>query len=121
MPDSIESRVAALSQRMSDFEGRTDQRFADMEARTNRRLDDLAADVRSLGPLVVQMAEARLELKAARLAADKACSMVEELEDLLRSREDMQRQERKADRRWMIGTVLVAAGLIIGAMQVLLG
>lgn len=110
MPDSLETRVARLEQRLEDTIVRMDA-----------RLIDLASDARALRPLVVAHAEMAVKLTTAVEEARAAHLAVDHLEERLSARDDAQRQERKKDRWALIGVVVAASGLIVGALQVLLG
>jgi archaellum component FlaC len=113
MPDSPETRIARLEQKL---------------ARVEQRVEDIADDVRALGSLPIGHAEMKLvmehlrtEVRACGDEAKGARSDLKDLKDTLSAREAAQRKERKTDRRYLITTVLAAAGLVIAAIQVLGG
>lgn len=127
-PDSLETRVARLEQRLEDTIVRMDA-----------RLMDLATDVRALSPLVIAHAEMAVKLtiaveeaKAAHKAVDALESHLSERDEALQTqlskREEVQREEReeqrkerKRDRQWLVGVVFAAAMMIIAAIGLLLG
>lgn len=92
--------MAKLEQRVEDF-------MADTLAGIREDLQDCAAAVKTLrtehasqlGALRTEIAEERKQLE---------------------KKERSQARERVLDRRWMIGTGLVVAGLVISAMALLL-
>jgi hypothetical protein len=117
-----------------------------MDERTrwpDERLDDLADDVRRMVDLPERVSV--LESIARTMAADLATTRKNQhglrndvAESLLKLRADLataeekreekrdkerqdQVKERKTDRRWLIGTCLSSAGLIIAAIAVLQG
>lgn len=106
----METRVARLEQRLEDTIVRMDN-----------RLLDLASDVRALSPLVIAHAEMGVKLTTAVAEAKAAHDSTEQLRQDLADREVEQRKERKSDRRWMIGTVLTTATLVVAALAVFLG
>lgn len=112
-PDSAETRIGRLEQ---------------LVAKLEQRVEDQARALEALTPLAAGQAAMRVEF--ARMqgqlgsALDEARAARRELGDLrshLEKREETQRRERKADRRWLVGTVLSSAALIVAAIQVLGG
>lgn len=89
----------------------------------DERLDDLADSVRSLDSTVREIAEVTVitrERAAAAIKRSTECvKIVDDLELYLRNRDEAQAKERKTDRRWLVGTVLSSAGLIIAAVSLL--
>lgn len=107
--DSLETRVARLEQRLEDTISRVDS-----------RLIDLATEVRALSPLVIAHAEMAVKLSAVVDEAKGAHRAVESLEGRLDARDEEQRKERKADRKWLVGTVFVAGAFIVATLELLL-
>jgi hypothetical protein len=92
------------------------------------RLDDLARQVQRNGQQLEENAKIREELvkvreRLANVSGDTHSCITElrQLKGELDRRAQVQHEERKADRKWMIGTVLVTAGLVIAALGVFLG
>lgn len=92
------------------------------------RLDDLANEFRALRDLPAKLAELIVELRHLKDDTSACHKSVRELRrEFNNYREEQQdlieahRLERKQDRRWMIGTVLTSAALVVAAMGVLLG
>lgn len=96
------------------------------------RLDDLARRVDlnakaftelsgRLTDIIVE--QARLSEKVGDVVHDvSAClTQIEEHRRESAARDVVQRRERKADRRWMVGTALTVAALIIAALGIFLG
>lgn len=88
-------------------------------AKVEQKVDDLSDDVRAMAPLAGQQAllDANLSHLDEGLAAVRAG--LDGLKEHLTSRAEQQQKDRIADRRWLIGTVLAAASIIIAALSVL--
>jgi cell division protein ZapA (FtsZ GTPase activity inhibitor) len=94
----------------------------------DERLDDLATKVRDNTGRLDQYINLKTELvdlrghveNAERIAVE-ALTAINLMKDKIEAREKSQRDERKADLRWMIGTLLVSAGLIVAAVRVFTG
>lgn len=103
------------------------------------RLDELAAQVRRNAERLEENAKIREELikvreRLANVGGDTH-DCITELREFKRQteararkdaedqakRDQLQHEERKADRRWMIGTLLATATLIVGALAVFVG
>lgn len=92
------------------------------------RLDDLARLVRSQGDQLQALTDMRVEMAGLR---DKVEGVQEDthhcLSDLRDLKKDLearalsQQKERKADRRWMVATLLTTAGLVVAALAIFLG
>lgn len=91
----------------------------------DERLDDLARRINGTPERVI-----RLEGQVQDLAQDAATAVraIRDLERHLRQRDEEQRKrdeeqrkERRADRHWLIGTVIAAAALIVAAVGILIG
>lgn len=92
------------------------------------RLDDLANELRALRDIPMKLSELKSELKTLRRDMDACSQSVREHRDDFSTYVEEQektneahRLERKSDRRWMVGTVLTAAALVIAAMGLLVG
>ena len=83
-PDSVESRLGRLEQGL---------------ARLEQRVDDLATDVRVMAPLIVQMAEQKLQMTHLERAVDECAGRVAALRKELQEAEERRETERKAERR----------------------
>jgi chromosome segregation ATPase len=123
-PDTLETRLGRVEERV---------------ARWEQRVDDLTADVRALAPLVVAHAEMRvvIENMQANLGttveeARAARRELKELRDHLDARAEEERKERdeltesrrlerKSDRRFWVSTMLAAVTILVAATQVLGG
>jgi len=95
---------------------------------TDERLDDLARQVQANTEQIKEYAKfrealIRLEARLDGIGED-AHNCLSDLKDLkasLARREEIQHAERKADRRWMIGTAIATAGLIVAALAIFIG
>lgn len=92
------------------------------------RLDDLAQLVRSHSDQLNSLLDMRTEMAGLRQKVDDVSedthTCVASLDNLktdLQKRSENQAKERKADRRWMIGTVLATASIVIAALAIFLG
>lgn len=102
--------------------------MAELKRWNDDRLDALAAQVQRNVERLEAYAEIREELVSLRErlvnVGGDTHDCITELRQLkleLAHRADTQHEERKADRRWMIGTLLVVAGLVISALAVFVG
>jgi predicted RNA-binding protein with PIN domain len=103
VPDTLETRVARLEQRLTD------------ELEHLRVLRD---DLRRVPEdLAITKERAATAIRSSR----ECLSAVERVESTIQQREREQSKERKSDRRWLIGTVLTSAALIIAALGLLVG
>jgi glutathione S-transferase len=86
------------------------------QAWTDERLDDLVRRVNGMPERVI-----RLEQQFANFDADLAelKTASHALVVRLEHRENEQAQERKQDRRWLVGSCFTAAGLVIAALGLL--
>lgn len=92
------------------------------------RLDDLARQVERNAVRLEEYVEIRAELakvreRLANVSEDThdCIGKLEQLKLDLDLRAQVQHDERKADRRWMIATLLTTAGLVIAALAVFIG
>lgn len=92
------------------------------------RLDDLSRDVRQsrerlddFEGLRVELAELRKDIRTSAEEAHGCARGLEALKQDLAARATVQHNERKADRRWMIGTLLATGSLVIAALAVFVG
>lgn len=116
-PDSPESRIARLELQVAKLE----QRVQDSLATIATDFKALKEDVRSFAPMVRELDSLKHQLALALTESKGARTEIGELRVSLEERAERQLQERKMDRRWLVGTVLTSAGLIIVALQVLSG
>lgn len=86
-----------------------------------QQVADLDRDIRAFAPMAKDVNDLQHELGKAASEAKEARVELGELRKSLERREETQRLERKSDRRWLVGTVLTSAALIIAALQVLGG
>lgn len=92
------------------------------------RLDDLASTVRrnvgrldDMDRLWVELAELRKDVQTFGKDAHGCLTKLDRLQNNLAAQAQVQHDERKADRRWMIGVLLTTAGLVIAALAIFLG
>lgn len=92
------------------------------------RLDDLAARVEQIAReyehilnIRTELAEMRGQIKGVGGDTTECITELRALKTELQTRETTQRLERRADRRWMVGTLLTTAGLVIAALAIFLG
>jgi predicted nucleic acid-binding Zn-ribbon protein len=116
-PDTPETRIARLEQQVAKLE----QRVEDLLTTIAVQFKTLNEDVRSFMPMVREVDNLRHQMTLAHNEAKAARDEIAELRRSLEERAERQQQERKSDRRWLVGTVLTSAGLIILAIQVLGG
>ena len=116
-PDSPETRISRLEQKVA----RLEQRVEDLLVSVAQQVSDLDRDIRAFAPLTKEVNDLQHELSMALSEARGARAELGELRKSLERREEAQRLERKSDRRWLVGTVLSSAALIVGAIQVLGG
>lgn len=85
------------------------------------RLDDLAREVHNLTD--TRDAVIRLDGSVATVHADvtELAKAFEKWKIDEAVKVERQREERKADRRWLIGTVLASASIIVAALAVFVG
>jgi predicted nuclease with TOPRIM domain len=94
----------------------------------DERLDDLHVRVRENTKRLDEYVNLRTELvdlrghvENAEKIAVQALTLITTMQEKLETRQLAQAAERKADRRWMIGTFLVSAGLIVTAVRLFIG
>jgi purine-nucleoside phosphorylase len=94
----------------------------------DERLDDLHARVRDNTKrldeylyIKTELVDLRGHVENAEKIAVQALTTITNMQDKLETRAQAQRDERKSDFRWMIGTLLVSAGLIVAAVRLLIG
>lgn len=116
-PDSAETRIARLETKVAKLE----QRVEDLLVSIKAQFDDLEGDIRTFGPLVGEVNDLKHQLTLALNEARGARQEIGALRETLDARAELQRVERKADRKYLITVVLTSAGLIIAAMGVLVG
>lgn len=91
-PDSPETRIGRLERTMAKLEQRVEDLISISLANFAQDIHDCSKAVKDL----------RDEVEAEKRE--------------LRNRETLQRQERKSDRRWMIGTIIASTSVIIAAL-----
>lgn len=87
-------------------------------------LDRLGRRIESVADIVARRAETVAEIRAtlenARIEARQCNENVRALDEKLDQREETKRTERRQDRRFLVGTVVSAAGIIIAALALLI-
>jgi hypothetical protein len=83
------------------------------------RVNTLTTELRAMRDLPKNLAEFAIEFRGLRHDVGKCFEAIRDAEDKREKREDQQRVDRKADRRWFIGSALTAAGLVIAAIALL--
>lgn len=116
-PDSAETRISRLEQKVA----RLEQRVEDLLLSVAQQIADLDRDIRAFAPVAKEVNDLKHELGLALNEARGARGELGELRKSLAERAELQRLERKADRRWLVGTVLASAMLVVAAIQVLGG
>lgn len=116
-PDSVETRIARLEQKVAKLE----QRVEDLVTSLSAQFTNLDEDVRRIAPVVGEVSDLKHQLSLALSEAKGARVELGDLRLSLERRAEAQRLERKTDRRWLVGTVLSSAALIVAAIQVLGG
>lgn len=107
-PDSAETRLGKLERAVAKVEQRLEDLMTIVMASVRQDLQDCADAVKT------SRAELGGEIKTLRAEVEQ------ERRDLA-EKERAQRRERVLDRRWMVGTGLASAGVIIAAMALLVG
>lgn len=103
MPETLETRVSRLEQRLTD------------------ELEHLRVLRDDLRHMPEDLAITKERAATAIRSSNNCLSAVERLEGAIQQRERENAQERKSDRRWLLGTVLTSAALIIAALGLLVG
>jgi hypothetical protein len=92
------------------------------------RLDDLAATVRrntgrldDVDEIRVELAEMRKDVLRGAEDAHECRTEIRALKADQANQAKVQHEERKADRRWMIGVLLTTTGLVIAALAIFFG
>jgi hypothetical protein len=83
------------------------------------RVNTLTDEMRAMRDLPTNLAEFAIEFRGLRKDVGKCFDAIRDAETKREKREDQQRTDRKADRRWYIGSSLTAAGLVIAAIALL--
>ena len=91
-----------------------------LERWTDERLDDLAAEVHRMGAVVDGIAAMRVELVAVAKDAVACRNNVHKLRNDWMAAAAREQARRVSDRRWMIGTVLTSAALVIAALGIIM-
>jgi len=92
-----------------------------------RRVDEHGDHLKALTEIMVQQAELKQKLSDLAEDTSSCLSSLQEItrewrqrEQAQRDREETQRKERKADRRWLVGTAILVCSIIIAALGVFL-
>jgi predicted nucleic acid-binding Zn-ribbon protein len=83
------------------------------------RVNTLTTELRAMRDLPKNLAEFAIEFRGLRKDVGKCFDAIRDAENKREKREEVQRAERKTDRRWMFGAVISAAGLIIATIALL--
>src|SRR5215216_5260790 len=116
-PDSPETRIARLEQKVAKLE----QRVEDLLVSIKTQFEGLDEDIRRFAPMAGEVNELKHQLSLALGEARGARAELKDLRASLEQRAEVQRLERKADRKALITTILASATLIVAAIQVLGG
>lgn len=115
MSESMDGRLNRVEQELA--------RVAQEQARQGQRMEDEVRISRDLANIVKRipedMATMRERLGLAIKRSNDCLHKHEELEDFLHQRDREQARERKSDRRWLVGTGLSSAGLVIASLALL--
>lgn len=104
-PDSNETRL-----------GRLETAVARLEART----DDLSTDVRTLTPLIVQVAEIKITMNQVQAEAHATKDAVDQLTKTIERRRDDERKDSRSLRNILIGVGVAAVLSPVGGIMVAL-
>lgn len=85
------------------------------------RLDDLAGSVQVMRDLPQAVAKIGVRMDDARDDVNRLGSKVQSYIDEQRDVEKQRRRDRKSDFRWVVGTVLASASLVIAALALFVG
>ena len=102
---------------MSPITRWNDERLDDLHSRVRentKRLDEYVS-------LKSELVDLRAHVENAEKVALQALATITNMQEKLEARANAQREERKADMRWMVGTLLVSAGLIVAAVRLFIG
>jgi hypothetical protein len=83
------------------------------------RVNTLTDEMRAMRDLPTNLAEFAIEFRGLRKDVGKCFDAIRDAENKREKRDEQQRTERKTDRRWMFTAVISAAGLVIGAIALL--
>src|SRR4051812_21018935 len=85
------------------------------------RVNALVDEFRVMRDLPTKLAEIAVEFRGMRADIGNCFEAIRDAEAKRGAREEEQRLERKSDRRWMFGSAMTAAGLVIAALGLLAG
>lgn len=108
MPDSVESRLQRL-----------EAASARMEERLEHEREDIHELMEAVRRLPEELAILRERVGAAIKRSTDCVNRQEQLARDLQKREKEQSDERKSDRRWLVGTFIAASGLVVTALAIL--
>jgi hypothetical protein len=83
------------------------------------RVNTLTDEMRAMRDLPTNLAEFAIEFRGLRKDVGKCFEAIRDAEVKREKREEQQRMERKADRRWIVMSAITAAGLVISAIALL--
>jgi hypothetical protein len=90
---------------------------------TDDRLDDALGHIdrrlQSVEGVNLRLASLETEMGFMRADVQECGASVKSLHATIDERREEERKERRSDRRWYIGTGLTSAGLVIGALALL--
>jgi hypothetical protein len=120
--------AADLTALRIEFTRIAEEELRELNRWNDERLDDLHQRVNENTRKFEEFLSLRsdlVDLRAHVLGAEKIATdaylALNALQSKLEARQDAQQIERKADRRWMVGTFLVSAGLIVAAVRLFIG
>ena len=85
------------------------------------RVAAVVDEQRALRELPSRLADMAAEFRYMRKDVGNCFDAIREAEEKRAKREEEQRLERKSDRRWMVGSSMTAASLVIAALALLAG
>lgn len=85
------------------------------------RVNVLTDEMRAMRDVPAKLAEIAVEFRNLSTDVGGCFDAIRESETKRELREEQQRRERKSDRRWMVGTILTSAALVIAAVGLLVG
>lgn len=106
---------------------RLDQEFREIREELHElrplteRVSLLIDEQRALRDLPTRLADMAAEFRHMRKDVGNCFDAIRVAEEKRSKREEEQRLERKSDRRWMVGSAMTAASLVIAAIALLAG
>lgn len=108
-------------------DGRLDQEFREIREELHElrpltgRVAALVDEQRAFRDLPARLADLATEFRYMRKDVTACFDAIRIAEEKRAKREEEQRVERKSDRRWMVGSALTAASLVIASLALLAG